>query len=352
MTVALFLFFFIGSFNCFLTMASKGNSPISNEALKRIYSGKIIMGPTQQQQHKFITTWSPSSEQPNNRRIYFHGARGKNSLATIRQSCAVESAARHNPDRPIQLFISTDDPDGKGIPMDRTSDPWLSVLERYENVRVIVYNESDYFAGTPLENWYREGLWRRSSRRGLVHLSDYWRMLSSYRAGGFYMDLDVITFKQLDEKKLRNFFSLEDKRGENICSGIFHMDHGHWLINAMVRQLAAKKYDPNIYNAYGPLFVKKILVSHCGLELPDVFTNTCPDVKVLSRTNFFPIPWEEWQIYFMEVKETFARQLTRKSFGVHVWNKLSGNQTFVKNSRNLYAQLVAEHCPLTFAAAA
>ena len=303
----------------------------------------------------FISKWSPANaNERDSHRIYFHGARGKTALALVRQSCAVESAALHNPDRPIQLFISNQDPDGEPT-MNYSTDPWLAVLERYPNVAVVVYDESDYFSGSPFDDWYHQGAWRNSSRNGLVHLTDYWRMLSSFRGGGFYMDLDVITFKRLDPKILWNFFSLEDRAGLNFCSGIFHMEAGHWLTAAMVKQLAAKTYDPKIYSAYGPLFVKKVLATHCGLELPDLSTNMFPyDVRVLPNHFFFPIPWTDWELFWAETENsrTVVERMVGRGYGVHVWNKFSSNRTLVKGSKSIYALLAAQHCPLTFAAQA
>jgi hypothetical protein len=49
----------------------------------------------------------------------------------VRQSCTVESAARHNADRPIHLFMRRTPSYGN------TSDAWLTVLRRYNNVEVI-----------------------------------------------------------------------------------------------------------------------------------------------------------------------------------------------------------------------
>lgn len=166
------------------------------------------------------------------------------------------------------------------------------------------------------------------------------------------MDLDVITLKPLDEKIFWNFFSLEDEASLDFCSGIFHMEYGHWFMDAIVRQLAIKKYDPTIYNDYGPLFVKKMFKTHCGLRLPDyLHTNKCQDVKIIPNHYFFPIPWENWDIYFREVNDdTTLKLLRQRSYGVHVWNKLSGNHALVKGSKQLYASLAKENCPLTYAA--
>ena len=57
------------------------------------------------------------------RRIVLHETSGRGYL-NVKQSCAVESAGRHNDDRPIHLFMRRTP--SHGI----TLDAWLTVLRR------------------------------------------------------------------------------------------------------------------------------------------------------------------------------------------------------------------------------
>ena len=113
--------------------------------------------------------------QPDDGRIFFHETSGKAQL-NMRQSCAVESAARHNPDRSVLLFMTADALD------DRSSSPFLSILEQYSNVRVVLLSDGakHYFAGTPLEDFFQAGQWRWS-RYSAIHLSGYLRVLSLFK---------------------------------------------------------------------------------------------------------------------------------------------------------------------------
>ena len=179
-----------------------------------------------------IYQWREDSDQellgPNNRRIYFHETSGNNQL-TLRQSCAVESAAKENPERPIQIIMQTD------ISSINTRGTWLNVLWNYQNVVIILINETEYFRNTPLEDWYRKGEWRQSPHK-VEHFADYIRMLSSLKGGGLYMDLDFVTIKRLD---INNFLAVEDAAVEHLSNGIFHFDYGHPAISEIVKDLAA-----------------------------------------------------------------------------------------------------------------
>jgi len=73
-------------------------------------------------------------------RIYFHETTGRDSI-NLRQLCAVESAAKENPSRSVQLFFQTDY-------VNVTASPLGSIMTYYSNIAVILINASDYFADT------------------------------------------------------------------------------------------------------------------------------------------------------------------------------------------------------------
>ena len=73
-------------------------------------------------------------------RIYFHETTGRDHL-NLRQLCAVESAAKKNPDRSVQIFFQTNH-------VNLTVSPLSSILKSYPNTVVILINVKEYFAGT------------------------------------------------------------------------------------------------------------------------------------------------------------------------------------------------------------
>nr|CAH0101893.1 unnamed protein product [Daphnia galeata] len=277
-----------------------------------------------------IIQWTENSDQqllgPNNQRIYFHETSGRNQL-NMRQSCAVESTAKENPDRPIQLIMQTN------ISFINTHGTWLNVLSNYPNVAVILINEMDYFRDTPLEDWYRKGEWRQSPHK-LEHFSDYIRMLSSLKGGGLYMDLDFVTMKRFD---INNFLAVADAAVEHISNGIFHFDYGHRLIREIVKELAAVQHATN----------RKI----CGLKKGQPLSNECQDVALMPYNFVYPIHWPDWQVYFQKATRN-VMQWINGSYAVHVWNKMSHSEPLLIGSDQVYATLATRHCPFTVARAA
>ena len=281
----------------------------------------------------------------NNRRIFFHETSGRNWL-DLRQTCAVESAAKNNPQRPVQLFMSS----SSDILMNST---WMNVLNNYENVRVIVIHDANYFKSTPLEDWYREGLWRTSPYRN-EHFSDYIRMLSIYKGGGHYFDLDFITLKRLDEKLFNNFFCMEEIASGSLTGSTFHLDHGHRLIHSIIRRLASF-YRPTLWPFYGPDLVTEVLTEFCNFNRQmGPSSNRCSDLRILAHDYFFPIGWQQWDILFINLPSTNDRSfknrlshLLKNSYATHVWNKMSSNTTLKVGSNQVYWHLARQHCPIT-----
>ncbi len=289
-----------------------------------------------------VNVWTPSksaNQKHNNHRIYLHETSGSRSM-TFRQTCSVESAAKENPNRLVQLFMQTDHLD--------SIETWFFVLSQYNNIEIIlIKNTDEYFAGTPLQNWYRQGIWRNSSFK-MEHFSDYIRMASLIKeGGGLYMDLDFITLKPLDEKFLWNFFPFEDPDSKFITGSIFHLESDHRLIDKILQNLA-ERYDPSVWAAYGPALITRTIEDYCKFQRGNASSNQCRDVRLVPNSFFYPIDPENWSLYYEEMdNDTMA--LVENCYGVHVWNKMSDGVHLGLGRNDLYAVLAAKHCPLAFA---
>ena len=292
-----------------------------------------------------IVKWSEINEPVDNRRIFFHETNGNQSRElSMRQVCAIESAARSNPDRSIQLFYRTNNEelDYSVVPV------WVHILRQYDNVQVVLIDEAQYFAQSPLESWYREGVWRTGPFHK-EHMSDYLRMLSLFKGGGLYMDLDFITLKPLDEKILWNFFPYPTAKRTHLTGSACHLEHGHRLIDKILDYLATIEYKPKKYGNYGPLLITKVLTDVCGFKprTNSSILQNCADVHLIPHDMFYPIPFEKWKVFFELVQDKMMDAF-ENSYAAHIWNKASSNVTLQKNSNQLYLKLASDHCPLAF----
>lgn len=71
-------------------------------------------------------------------------------------------------------------------------------------------------------------------------------MLTLYKGGGLYMDLDYVILKPLDERTLWNFILIEGPEMKLLSNSAFHLEHGHRLMKEIIKRLA-KYYNPDEY---------------------------------------------------------------------------------------------------------
>ena len=290
-----------------------------------------------------IIKWTPNGETEqgdSNRRIFFHETSGRGYL-NLRQTCTVESTAKHNPGRPVQVFMTADRLD--------YSIPWLSVLQNYANVSVILVDPAEYFANTPLEAWYKEEEWATSLYR-IVHLSDYIRVVTLQKGGGMYMDLDIVTMKPFDEQHLWNFFLIETEEMQLLSNAVLHLEHGHRLIEKMIERLVTY-YEPDDYIWHGPILVSYVMSRNCGVKRGRPDSNNCTDARLVPHYSFGPVENTGWETLFKDATEERMAIVKNGSYGVHCWSGKSKNEPLYLHSNQVYAVLARENCPITVAMA-
>ena len=251
------------------------------------------------------------------RRIFFHETTGRNDL-NGRQSCTIESAARNNPDRPVQIFLQSNQINESNI--------FVKVLRNYSNVHLFALNVSEYFTNTPLSEWYTEGKWKRS-KYSREHFSDYIRMLSLHKGGGMYMDLDFITIKALNINKFWNFVPVQE--GRYLTGSTLHLQHGHELIGLILERLAAH-YNPSEWATHGPDLVNKAVRKYCQVQC---------NVRIFPSKVFYPIHYNDWYLYFRHNTSNYIWRQVKKAYAVHVWNKLSEQNRVIVGSNQIYSRL-------------
>lgn len=295
--------------------------------------------------------WEVFKSSPIDRRIFFHETSGKNELA-FRQCCAIESAAKHNPDRPVQLFLRpllTGCHDHSSYPS--FDNPlWLDILSHYPNIAAILVNEHHYFTGTSFQNWYNAGQWRQSPHEA-IHLSDYIRLLTLQKGGGLYLDTDMLTLRTLEGDKFRNCLSYDSTEMAVVSNGVMHMEVGHWLITELMR-LLAEEYDPTEMVFHGCQAVSSVMHSSCGVQQGDPKSNSCKDIHLLPSRLFFPIE----RPFSGMLDETMANSTLgngmlsrlKKSYGIHLWHAVGNDPV---NDLRIFGELARIHCPMTVARA-
>ncbi|XP_075231072.1 lactosylceramide 4-alpha-galactosyltransferase-like [Lycorma delicatula] len=277
--------------------------------------------------------------------IFFHETSCHDYASTLlsaRQACAVESAAKMNPDSQVYVFFSS-----PIFSKNFTTNNFIRLLKSYENIQIRHINMERYFGGSPLEDWYKSGQlltsdWPRS------HASDLLRYLTLWKFGGIYLDLDVVVVKSL--KGLTNFAGAESD--SDVAAGVLSFSHngtGHDLATVCVNELKDnfRGYDWG-YN--GPGVITRMLKKSCKVRnVKDMKPERCKGFHVYPPSWFYPIPWSEWRLYFnTNNTETVMDKLDR-SYVIHVWNKFSRNTNVNVGSNQPYGLIAAKYCPKIYA---
>ncbi|GFU30757.1 lactosylceramide 4-alpha-galactosyltransferase [Nephila pilipes] len=256
---------------------------------------------------------------------------------TARQACAIESAARHHPDRQVRVLMTSPDPL-------KRKDNFTGPLELLENVRLFRVDFGHLMFDTPLWYWYIRGKWKTSPFK-VLHISDALRLCIIWRYGGLYLDLDVVVLQSLSN--LRNTTTTDN--GKNVATALLAFDPGHPLLQNTIRDYASH-YAPKEFAKNGPLLLNKNFKKMCGVTKVDEVRLSSVwkcDVNVLPMEAAYPIPYKRWVEYF-KPQATPNESAFNSSVVIHVWNKLSNGGRVVIGQNSLYEMAMKHHCPTTY----
>lgn len=136
----------------------------------------------------------------------------------FRQACAIESAAKMNPEWDVFLLFASPVGFSNGT---APISPIINALKSYPNIHLRNVNLWTYARNTPLADWINAGDLFLSKYMN-SHASDFLRYLSLYKFGGTYMDLDVVVKKNLDNIA-PNYSGAESS--EFVAAGVMSFDH-------------------------------------------------------------------------------------------------------------------------------
>ena len=100
-----------------------------------------------------------------------------------------------------------------------------TLTAHYPNLHINQINLNDFVAGTPLDYWYHCSGWD-NGKHHVAHLADGLRLLTLYKYGGYYLDLDIIHLRPITP--LKNFICAQDEK--TVANGAIHAEYGQPVI--------------------------------------------------------------------------------------------------------------------------
>ncbi|XP_018426688.1 PREDICTED: alpha-1,4-N-acetylglucosaminyltransferase-like [Nanorana parkeri] len=253
--------------------------------------------------------------------------------------CAIESAARVYPDRPVVFFMK-----GLGDIMTAEEDSrtreHFPTLYSFHNIYIFPLRMNELFNQTPLMTWFKKV--NPEKERYWTHVSaDACRLALIWKYGGIYMDCDFISIRPIPN----NLF-LAPEHAASISNGVFGLSQFHPLTWLLLEDFA-DNYKGEIWGQQGPRLFTRVVKKWCGLPVfitkDDVM---CGNISYCHPQRFYPISYPSWRKYYEVWKDlpTF-----NGTYALHLWNFMNKEgKTMVPGSNTLVEHLYQKQCPSNY----
>ncbi|XP_030072881.1 alpha-1,4-N-acetylglucosaminyltransferase [Microcaecilia unicolor] len=253
--------------------------------------------------------------------------------------CAVESAARMYPDRPVFFYMN-----GLSKHMilgENSKHRALPMLSKIPNVHLQPLDFEEMLKDLPLNYWYQkinmstECLWTLIS-------SHAFRLALIWRYGGIYFDTNVISLKPIPDKE----FVVCAYNLTHISNRIFGFPQNHQFLWDCMENFV-KSYKGAAWGSKDPQLITRVLKNWCELpKLKNQEDSKCQNISYLHPIRFFPIPSGKQEKYFQtwDSKNTFEN-----SYGLYFFNHMSHrHKQVVVGNNSLGEHLYIQYCPNTY----
>ncbi|XP_017854042.1 lactosylceramide 4-alpha-galactosyltransferase-like isoform X2 [Drosophila busckii] len=233
---------------------------------------------------------------------------------TVRQACAVESAALHNPSFQVFVLFACSTYREAALPA-----PIKATLG-YKNVQLRQLQLLEYVKDTPVEQWFQSGAIYNSS---LEHVPPNFAALESdaFVANG------VLSLAQ---------------------TGI-----GHSIAESCLRDFQ-QNFNGSAWAQQGPLLVTRVMHRICNTtDLKSLVNNRadCQSFRVFDSKAFYAVNGDLWRNFFEPSELEPTLELTKSSYMVHLWNNSSKALYVSVGSKSPYDVYAKKHCPKVYATA-
>ncbi|XP_059473873.1 alpha-1,4-N-acetylglucosaminyltransferase-like [Neocloeon triangulifer] len=271
--------------------------------------------------------------------IVFIETSGSGRLSS-RQMCAVESAAKSNPDAQVVLVVTY-----PVLVISLENNPALRlVLGFYNNINVVTLNATKVLLSSDFKIVMETKF--KHSQHPIIFTSDFLRVWLVLTFGGVYFDLDFVIFKDLTALFEKSFVVHTPSAGR-ISNCAFGFRREHPFLQEIVTT-SARDFDPTVY-ASGPFAFSNAVSRFFGVSADTAVTlGQMEDVCILNQTQLTPIDYTAFKVFFAEGADV---DWIGEGYGVHTWNQLSknrGDPKLAHNSTALYANLARRFCPTAF----
>ncbi|XP_040580796.1 lactosylceramide 4-alpha-galactosyltransferase [Lepeophtheirus salmonis] len=270
---------------------------------------------------------------PKDTSFFFLETSGKSQL-TLKEFCAIESAAKLHPKRKA-FFLMTNKTYERSAVVEK-------MMETYSNIQFLSIDLTYVFKGTVIENLWLENKIQNSAHYN-SHMSDILRSWFVYNYGGTYLDTDIIVLKELPLDY--NYAGVENTESFLVTGSIIHFTHHHKLLKMILEDIS-KKFDGSDWINNGPAMFTNNIIKLCkGKTMKTINEAKCHNIQLFPPNAFFSVFYPSWQLFFNNDSREDVKNRLKDSLIAHYWGKLS-SKTKIKPGMPIH-DLALEKCPLT-----
>ncbi len=262
---------------------------------------------------------------------------------SMRQLCAVESAAFNNPNGNILVYSLNASIDNE-------------LLQMYKNIKFIRLDVDKVLDDTILEKW-----WSTDNRRLLKgshpieHLADLLRIVLLYKHGGIYSDLDTINIRSF--KEILDYNGVGQADNTNPGNGFLVFGKHNKLLEKAMKEFGST-YNPHLWGANGPALFLRVIKQYCNSTDPfnqlllfktshGLSKNLTCDTSIFPYNYFYPISWISANQLFQHDSSISIKDFI-DTYSVHFYGKLTSNQPVNWQENSIYEYFSSFNCPLVY----
>ncbi|XP_076326400.1 lactosylceramide 4-alpha-galactosyltransferase-like [Tachypleus tridentatus] len=268
--------------------------------------------------------------------IFFSETSGRCYLKT-RESCAIESAAKHNPTYRIRFIYTCNNF------TELIKDEGFQIIYRIRNVEAVQLNVQQNFSEYPFAKWYQSKDFKKTINKP-VGLSDGLRYTLLRKFGGTTLDTDCISRKPLPS--LLAFAGFQS--GSVVNNAVIRAQKESPFIIECTERFVSE-YSPTTWGYNGPRLLTQVFKEACKKETKRYGTGSkCYNVYLFPTSAFYPVHFSKSNLFFDPNATSLLQDMWKDSYTVHIWNKIVQRKHHKPGDGSPMDHLFKENCPVTY----
>ncbi|XP_059469768.1 lactosylceramide 4-alpha-galactosyltransferase-like isoform X1 [Neocloeon triangulifer] len=257
-----------------------------------------------------------------------------------RHVCSLEALAKANPN--VTIFLVMPCPVRVINLEDNVA--LARLLDSCESVQLATLDAKKILKDLPLENISQTEILQSNTYK--QRTSDLLRLALIWTFGGTYMDLDVITLRNLSPLlQTENFLAAESS--SSINSFVMKFRKGHPLVMKLMERVR-ESYQP-VDNSTAPWAFSSAVANTFNISVQEAIARgNVSDVQIFNSSVFSPVKYGDFEDVFDDSKSILADKIISGSFGLHFWSKMAKRFQIKPNSTAPFSIIAKQFCPKTF----